>query len=123
MKVRVVPIEPHRDQIEAAYTLIEDMPPRKAKELCRQIYRAMLEHTPQVKRGGLTKNQRRVHEIITETVDATGVAPTYREIARMLAFKDHSSVYAIAGQLVRKGILFRGPGHRDIKIVIRPEQT
>jgi hypothetical protein len=123
MKVRVAPIEPHRDQIEAAYPLLEGMPPRKAKELCRLIYKAMIAHTPQTRRGGLTKNQRRVHEVITDAIDEDNLAPTLREIAARVGFKDHSSAFFTVKALVRKGILRRGPGHRDLTLLKRPEET
>lgn len=121
--VRVVPIKPHHDQIEAAYVLLSDMKPRKAKELCAAIYEAMVLHAPQHNRGGLSLRQRQVHEYCTAIIDDTGVAPTVREIAIGLGLKDHSYAWEALQALKRKGIVKRGPGWRDLEIVMRPEET
>lgn len=122
-KVRVVPIKPHHDQIEAAYVMLPDMKPRKAKELCAAIYEAMVIHAPQAKRGGLSLLQRRVHEVITEEIDAKGVAPTIREIRDLLGLCDHAHAWRATMALKRKGIIKRGPGWRDIELIVRPEET
>lgn len=119
----LAPNEPSRDMVEAAYPLLGDMNPRRARELCRQVYIAMLERAPKARRGGLTKNQRRVHEVITETLDDTREIPSLREIAQMVGFKDHSSAFRVVRALKRKGIIDVGPGHRDIKLLKRPEEV
>lgn len=122
MKNRVAPIEPHRDQIEAAYPLIAGLPPRQAKELCRQIYKTMLEHCPVTKTGGISKVQRRVLEVIAEHIDETGDSPTYNEIAQMVGFPERGQAHHTVSSLVRKGFVQRTYGHRGLKILMRPEE-
>lgn len=124
---QIVPKEPTHDQIEAAYPLLfaigTNDSPRTARELCRLIYLEMLLHAPRTRRGGLTMNQRRVHEIVTEAIDATNSAPTLREIARIAGFADHGQAWRSIRALKRKGIINVGSGPRDIELVKRPEET
>ena len=121
--IRAVPIDPHRDQIEAAYPLIEGMQPRKAKELCRKIYAAMIEHAPQQRIGGLTPNQRKLHEVLTEELDRTNICPTLRELALLAGFCDHTQAFRSMKALRRKGIVFTGSGPRDVTLLKRPDET
>lgn len=120
---QIVPKEPTHDQIEAAYPLIPGVSIRQAKEICRLIYLEMLLHAPRPRRGGLTMNQRRVHEILTEAIDNTNLAPTLREIARLAGFSGHPQAWRTIRSLKRKGIINVGSGPRDIELVRRPEET
>lgn len=123
--VRVVPIEPTRDQIEAAYVMLSDyVSGEKAQRLCVQLYQTMIEHAPQQRRGGLSQRQRLVHEIVTEFIDKHGISPTYREIAKLAGFSDHSQAWDACRTLKRKGVIgIYQEGDRGIVLILRPEQT
>lgn len=119
MKTAIVPEEPTRDQITAAFPLLPDLPDNRAKRLCAEIYRAMIQTAPAAKRGGLTRQQLNVQQIIADHIDAHGEPPTYEEIGEVLKRK-RSDVFRIVVALERKKILERTGGKRSINLLVRP---
>lgn len=122
-RLRIVPHEPTTDQMNAGYIhLTGFVRPAEAKQIARNLYRDMVFAAPRPKRGGLTRRQRRVLEVVTEWIDAKGMAPTVREIAALLGEKEHSGCWRVLRTLKRKGVVDIGPGHREIEILRRPEE-
>lgn len=67
---------------------------------------------------GLTEKQARVLECIKSRIDATGIAPTYAEIAYFLGLKTRSVVHSHITELEARGAIRRIPGSaRAIEVV------
>lgn len=120
---RIVTREPHRDQVEAAYLLIESMKKGTAdrdKALVAEIWRVMFDNTPMSRRTGLTRNQRMTLEIVSDYINEHGVSPTYAEIAAQLGVKP-ADAHTFCTQLARRKIVSIGGGWRALRILKHPD--
>ena len=69
----------------------------------------------------LTTVQRRALVVIAERLEATGVAPTVRELAVLLGLKSPAPVQRTLDCLVERGFLRRLPNRwRGLEVVRRP---
>lgn len=122
---RIVTREPHRDQIEAAYLLIERMKKgtdARDKELVAEVWRVMFDNTPMSRQTGLTRNQRMTLEIVSDYIREKGVSPTYAEIAAQLGVKP-ADAHTFCKQLARRKIVSMGGGWRELRILRNPDVT
>lgn len=122
--VKVLPIEPDHNMIEAAYMLIETMPqgtPERHKRIVAAVWKTMSQFAPKAKQTGLTKLQQRCHEAIFDFINDHGIAPTYEEIGALIGKKNKSAVHAIVHALKRRGVINLGENtRRSIALCINP---
>lgn len=57
----------------------------------------------------MTPHEKQLLEFITERINATGIAPTFREMAEALGLKSKSGAVMRVDSLVRQGYLVRRP--------------
>lgn len=69
---------------------------------------------------GLTPVQQRLLAFITERITATGVSPSYAEMAAHLGLHSKSGSYRIVAQLVDRGRIAWMPGGRARSIALVP---
>lgn len=123
-RVKVLPIEPDHNMIEAAYMLVETMPkgtPERHKRIVAEAWKAMAQFAPKPKQTGLTKLQQRCHEAIFDFVNDHGKAPTYSEIGALIGKDNKSAVHAIVHALKRRGVITLGENvRRSIALCINP---
>ena len=120
---RIVNREPHRDQIEAAYLLIERMKggtEARNKAIVAEVWRTMFDNMPMGRRTGLTKHQRMILEIIAEHIAEKGVSPTYAEIGAHMGWS-RMKAHEICRQLARRKIISMGGGWRELRIIKHPD--
>lgn len=63
----------------------------------------------------MTPQQKRLYDIIKADLDATGVCPSYREMAERMGLKSKSGIHGLVCQLEESGHIIRRP-HRDRSI-------
>lgn len=83
--------------------------------------RANRPHSPAPRVGGLTANQKRVHEYLASFVAAHGIAPSYDEIRIHFGLASKSAVHRVIGELEERGAIRRLPNRsRAITIIATP---
>ncbi len=71
----------------------------------------------------MTPQQKRLLDIIKAELDATGVCPSYEEMAGMMGLKSRSNIYPFVVALEKQGYIRRLPHRaRCIEIVAPPSQ-
>lgn len=128
---QIVPVEPTDNMIEAAYPLLNARrhdTPARARQLCREIWLAMIDQQPRLRSPGLTGLQRKVHEFIAHHQAETGETPSYSVIAKHTGHyrtadgrrrKDggRPSICRIVEQLEKKGVLSRHHSPRQTSVI------
>ncbi len=84
---------------------------------------AKVHHMPERDDDGLTTRQRRVLEVIRNSVDRRGYPPSLREIGEAVGLTSPSSVAHQLSMLERKGYLRRDPNRPRAIEVISPDQS
>lgn len=122
--LKPVPREADRNQIEAGLQLLRGRPlnnERRLRQAVAEIYAAMVEVAPPEKVSGLLKRQKILLEIIKETIDETGQAPTCEEAAKQMGI-DKSNIARMLKQLEHRGFIKRTRyKHRGIELVKRQD--
>ena len=57
----------------------------------------------------MTSRQLQVYNFIRGRIEATGIAPSYEEIARACGLKSRGSAHSLVGRLIEDGKLIRRP--------------
>jgi len=122
--LKPVPREADRNQIEAGLQILRGRPltnERRLRQALAEIYAAMVEIAPPEKVSGLLKRQKILLEIIKETIDETGQAPTCEEAGRQMGIAK-SNVSRMLKQLEDRGFIRRRPrGWRAIELIKRQD--
>lgn len=98
-----------------------------AAELVRDLVadarslRKQFEEKPPLTTGGLTERQRECLLFIIDTVDESGVAPSYDEIMWGLGLRSKSGIHRLVDALEERGFIRRIPARRRaIEVLRRP---
>lgn len=122
--LKPVPREADRNQIEAGLQVLRGRAltsERRLRQAIMEIYEAMVEMAPAEKVSGLLKRQKIMLEIIKETIDEQGHAPTCQEIADQMGIAK-SNVSRMLKQLESRGFIKRRPrGWRAIELIKRQD--
>lgn len=122
--LKPVPREADRNQIEAGLQILRGRPltnERRLRQAVAELYAAMVEIAPPEKLSGLLGRQKILLEIIKETIDETGQAPTCEEAGRQMGIAK-SNVSRMLKQLEGRGFIKRRKyGWRAIELIKRQD--
>lgn len=108
---KVLPEEPSRDMVEAAYPLLTSRPvdtPDRARRLAYEVWGAMWEAAERPATLGLTRHQQSVHNFIAEYIGEHNKSPMWREIIAGSTVPTTDHLRHIIKSFERMGILSRG---------------
>ena len=120
-KRKSVPISPTNTQIDAAYVHLTAIgaPSGRAKRICVEIYRAMIETAPQAETGALTANMRKLLQFIQDFIDENGYSPSLAEMQAATGI-DKKNLNHPLNSLERRGYITREEyGWRSTQVLKR----